>query len=365
MVKKLTLQNLDDLAIGSAILGSGGGGDSTYAYMMARYEMEKKASLSILNYADLKPEALVIPIGFMGAPTVEMEKIVTGRDYVELFKIVEKNLNKKITAIMPFEIGGHNAFTPIITGLQMGLPVLDADMMGRAFPEAQMSSGHLYGVSPNPGFISDSLDNAVVIHAKNTFALEKIGRSATIAMGSIAAFAFYPITGAKARECTVPNSISRAINLGKAHRSAKEKGEDPLEAILNHCKGILIGSGKITDIDREISKGFLQGSITIQNSKDKIELIFQNEYLLAKINSKIIATTPDILMLLEQETGAPITSELLQYGLRVNLIALPAPEIWTTPQGLALVGPRKFGYETDYKPIHKARQKSSVLSITT
>lgn len=362
-MKKLTLHNLDDLAIGSAILGSGGGGDSAYSYMMTRYEMEKKSSLNLISYSDLKPNDLIIPIGFMGAPTVEIEKMITGREFIKIFEIIEKTLDKKITAIMPFEIGGSNAFTPIITGLQMGLPVLDADMMGRAFPQTQMSSAHLYGISPCPGFINDCLDNAVVIHAKETQTLEKIGRHVTIAVGSSSAFAFYPINGTIAKQCTVPKSISRAINIGKTHRLAKENGEDPLNSILESCKGVLIGYGTITDIDREISKGFLQGSIKIQNHKDKFELVFQNEYLIAKNNGKIVATTPDILMLLEQETGTPITSEWLQYGLKVNLIALPAPEIWTSPEGLALVGPRQFGYEADYKPIQKSRSKNTILSI--
>lgn len=362
-MKKLSLHNLDDLMIGSAILGSGGGGDSTYAYMMACHEMQKKNSLTLFTYADLQPDDLIIPIGFMGAPMVELEKIATGRDFLKLFSIVEKTLKRKIKAIMPLEIGGHNAFIPIITGLQMNLPVLDADMMGRAFPEAQMTSGNLFGVSPSPGFISDCLDNTVVIHAQDTMSLEKIGRQITIAMGSTAAFAFYPLNGADAKKCTVPNSISKAINIGKAYRTAKEKGNDPLDAVLTFCKGACVGSGKILDIDRTISEGFLQGSIVIQNHKERIELIFQNEYLLAKNNGKIVATTPDILMLLEQETGTPITSELLHYGLKVNLIALPAPEIWTSAHGLSIVGPRQFGFETDYIPIAKNRQKNPVVSV--
>jgi DUF917 family protein len=58
-------------------------------------------------------------------------------------------------------------------------------------------------------------------------------------------------------------------------------------------------------------------------------------------------------MLFEQDTGKPVPSEALRYGLKVNLIALPAPNIWTSPAGLELVGPRYFGYEVDYQPINK------------
>lgn len=357
-MKKLTLADLDDLVIGSAILGSGGGGDPTYAYLMARYEMEKQKPLHLISLAELKPKDLIVPVGFMGAPMAEMEKIPTGREFVELFKVIEKEIGRKIDVIMPFEIGGSNAFIPLMVGVQTGLPVVDADLMGRAFPEAYMTSTCLQGISPSPGFLNDSQDNVVVIHAKSNASLEKIGRHATMAMGSSSACCFYILHGAEeAKKSSVPKSVSKATAIGKTCREAKQKGKDPLESILNLCKGVLIGSGKISDIDRVISQGFLQGTVVIQNDHEKIEIIFQNEYLVAKYDGQIVATTPDILMLLEQETGTPITSEWLQYGLKVNVIALPSPEIWTSPEGLALVGPRKFGYEIEYKPISKSRNK--------
>lgn len=357
-MKKLSLDNLNDLSIGSAILGSGGGGDPTYSYMMASYEIEKHGSVSLKNISELKPTDLIVPIGFMGAPLAEMEKIPSGKEFLSIIKLLEKEIGKKVSVLMPFEIGGGNAFTPLMVGAQLGLPILDADMMGRAFPEAQMSSCHLFGGSPSPAFTSDCLGNAVVIHAKNSYALEKIGRQITVAMGSFNAFALYPILGADAKKYTIPKSISKAIAIGKIHRETKINGQDPLNAILNLCKGICIGSGKIIDIDRVISEGFLNGTVLIQDQGIKMELTFQNEYLIAKYNEKIVATTPDILMLLEQDTGSPITSESLQFGLKVNLIAIPAPDIWTTPAGLSLVGPHYFGYDIDYHPIYKNKEKS-------
>jgi DUF917 family protein len=183
--------------------------------------------------------------------------------------------------------------------------------------------------------------------------LEKIARQVTVAMGSSNAFCLFPMTVKEAQECTLQKSVSRAISIGKVHREAKVKGKDPLKEILTACKGVYIGSGKIVDLDRSISHAFSHGKVVIQSKREVLELLFQNEYLAAKIDGKIVATTPDILMILEQETGLPITSELLEFGLKVNLIALPAPTIWTTPKGLALVGPRHFGYEVDYQPVSK------------
>lgn len=350
-MKKINIENLKDLAIGSAILGSGGGSHTGLNSMMAKLQIEKNGPVSLIGFSELKPDDVIMPIGLIGAPSAETEKLASGKEFEKMFQYVEKTLNKKISVLMPFEIGGGNGITPIIEAAKLGLPVLDADTMGRAFPEAQMSSCNLMGANPSPGFITDCLGNTTVIYSSNTATLEMIGRQITVAMGSIAAFGFFPLTPAEAEKYTFHKSISKALSIGKVAREARENGMDPIDAILSLCKGIKIGSGKITDIDRVITRGFLYGVVTIQHKSEKMELDFQNEYLVAKRDGKIVATTPDILMLLEQETGAPIDSQQLQFGLKVHLIALPAPALWTTPAGLQLVGPRHFSYETDYQPI--------------
>jgi DUF917 family protein len=41
---------------------------------------------------------------------------------------------------MSLEIGGGNGIQPLMAAAHLGLPVVDADTMGRAYPEAQMTS---------------------------------------------------------------------------------------------------------------------------------------------------------------------------------------------------------------------------------
>jgi uncharacterized protein len=350
-MKKLSLENLDDLAIGSSILGSGGGGDPDYYYRMARHEIEKYQPVSLINPSELSDDDLIFPVGFTGAPLVQMEKIPSGREFLKLFNYLEESEGRKANIVMPFEIGGGNAFAPFLIAAQLNIPVLDADLMGRAFPESQMTSWHLFAATKSSAFITDCRDNASLIHAKNTHLLEKIGRQITVAMGSSGVYGFYPISGKQASKCVIHKSVSKAIAIGKSHREAKKKGKDPLEATVMSCKGVCLGSGRIEDIDRFVNGGFSEGVVVIQNENEKIELMFQNEFLLAKVNDQVAATTPDVLMLLEQETGTPIGIESLQFGLKVHLIAFPSSDIWTTPQGLELVGPRHFGYEISYRPI--------------
>jgi DUF917 family protein len=203
----------------------------------------------------------------------------------------------------------------------MGLKVLDADTIGRAYPELQMSVCTLHHISPSPAYLADALGNMVTIQAQDSHAVERIARNVTVAMGARGLVALYFMTGKVAKQVLIPGSISHAIELGK------RKNFKPLV------------SGMIIDVDQRIEKGFLKGKVVLHGG---IEILFQNEYLIAKSGGKLLAATPDIIMLLEQESGHPITSVSLKYGMRVDLITLPSPDIWKTPAGLSLVGPQQF-----------------------
>jgi DUF917 family protein len=44
-----------------------------------------------------------------------------------------------LVALIPGEVGGGNGLEPLTIGSRMGLPVVDGDYMGRAFPELQVT----------------------------------------------------------------------------------------------------------------------------------------------------------------------------------------------------------------------------------
>ena len=51
--------------------------------------------------------------------------------------------------------------------------------------------------------------------------------------------------------------------------------------------------------------------------------------------------------MLDSDTGEPVTTETLRFGHRVCVLTAPADERWHSPGGIALTGPRYFGYDTD------------------
>jgi DUF917 family protein len=80
---------------------------------------------------------------------------------------------------------------------------------------------------------------------------------------------------------------------------------------------------------------------------------FQNEFFLARAGDDVLATTPDLITILDDETGEPINTEGLRYGFRVSVLSMPCDPRWRTPDGLKVVGPDYFGYDIPYVPIEE------------
>lgn len=350
--KFITVDDLDALALGAALLGSGGGGDPAVDKLIAQRVLEAYGPARLITCDELADNDFVIPICGMGAPLICVEKIAVGTEFASILQEFERYTHKKPTVLMTPEIGGSNAFAPLCIASIVGLPVLDADALGRAFPELQMSSLNIHKVSPAPAVLADGKGNTVIINASDARAIESIARSITVTFGSSAHIGLYPMSGAQAKKSVVSGSLSRALKLGRAVLQARKNQKDPIQAIVETSQGRCLGIGSISDIEQKIEEGFLKGTVTIKGSDEVIlKLIYQNENLVALHNGTIIATTPDIIIPVDVQTGEAITTESLAYGLRVAVVAMPSDTIWYTNEGLKLVGPKVFGFDVDYKPV--------------
>jgi len=103
---------------------------------------------------------------------------------------------------------------------------------------------------------------------------------------------------------------------------------------------------KVTDVQRATTTGFARGRAALEGPTGTLTLLFQNEHLMAELDGEVLVTTPDLIIVLEHDTGEPITTEGLRYGQRVRVIAAPSDERWHSPQALAMVGPGYFGYDS-------------------
>jgi DUF917 family protein len=307
----------------------------------------------VLDLDDLPDDGLVMPCGYIGAPTVSIEKLGSSREGEWLREGIERITGSEVVALMAAEIGGSNGLQPIGWAARIGLPIADADGMGRAFPEVPQVTMEIAGVSPSPSVLIDERGNQLAIDARDGKWLERIARSLSIEFGGRAASTEYTMSVAQARTATARGTVTLAVQIGQAMFAA----EDPVAALQEHLGVRKLLEGKVVDVERRVTDGFVRGAAVIEGLRGDagrlLRLEIQNENLVAMEDGVPRAMVPDIITVIDSHTAAPVHTERLRYGQRVTVIAFPCHEIWRTPRGLALAGPRAFGYEFDYVPIEE------------
>lgn len=357
----LTPDILDDLAVGAALLGTGGGGDPYIGKLMAKAALEAHGPVDLIDLADLDDDVFVAACGAMGAPTILIEKLPAGTEIGLSLEAYEREIGRPVGAIIPFEAGGINSMMPVVLAAIRRLPVIDADGMGRAFPQLEMETFNVYGVPCAPVAVADERGNTVLIETKDAGKAEWLARGVTIRMGGQSYLVNYGMTGATARRVSVPNTMSLAIGIGRTLREARTGHHDPLERLIDFFAGThyglarLLTSGKIVDVSRRERNGWSVGTVRIEpfdRAAKPIAIEIQNENLVVQEeNGDVLAVVPDLICILDLDTAEPITTERLRYGQRVNVLGVRVPEIMRTPEALAVFGPACFGLSQSYRPL--------------
>jgi uncharacterized protein len=356
-MRELHPDNIRDLALGAAVLGTGGGGDPYIGMLMAIHAIEEFGAIQLYSLDEIGDDSLVVPSAMMGAPTVMVEKLPRGDEIVKAFQALESYLGRKIDYTMPIEAGGMNSVMPLTVAARLHLPVVDCDGMGRAFPEIPMVTHTLFGISATPFAIADEKGNSALLHTIDNHWTETLARTLTVDMGCTAMIACYATPGRLLKEAAVAGTLSYAEQIGRTIRAAQAGHVDVVEAVREVTHGFRIFEGKVVDLQRRTVAGFARGEAVLEGTNadagHQMRIQFQNEHLVAKRDGQVVVCVPDLITMLDVDKGEPITTEGLRYGFRVVVLGIPCNAKWRTPAGLKLVGPRYFGYEIDYVPVEQ------------
>ena len=355
---ELNREDLIDYATGATFLGTGGGGDPYIGRLMLQQEFDEGRRADIIDPQDLPDDALVITAAGIGAPTVMIEKIPCMVAAEQAVRAVEDRLGRKADAIISIEAGGANGTLPLVVAARMGLPVVDADGMGRAFPELHMVTFSVYGCKSAPLSLASERGDLMSIETESNVLAERLARSAVINLGAMAQIALYPMSGADVKRTAVPNTLTLSLRIGQTISAARASKQCPFTALIDffaqanpprHAR--ILYDGKVSDVLRETQGGFARGAVTlvpIEGEDDPCRITFQNEFLTAEKAGRTLTMVPDLITILDRETGEPITTEALRFGQRVKVMAVGVPPIMRTPEALATFGPRAFGFDMDF-----------------
>lgn len=355
----ISIDDVKDIAQGAAFLGTGGGGDPYIGRLIAQHAIKQYGMPAVIKIEDLDDDAVVFTTAMVGAPTVMMEKAISGKDIDLSINRLAEIIGKRPTAIAPIEIGGINSMLPIAAAARLGLPIIDCDGMGRAFPEIQMVTYNVKGVSATPAVIVNEHLETVIVETSNAKRAEDIVRVAAIQMGLSVLFSAYPMSGRQVKDFSVTGTLSIALNIGRTLNQSSNS--DPFDSVLNYLRSTdyfnrckVLFDGKITDLRRETNKGFAMGYCdieSIENNDAPLRVTFQNENLLAEQNGITLAIVPDLIVIVDRETAQSITTESLKFGQRVKVLGISAAPIMRTPEALAVFGPQGFNLTKKFQKI--------------
>ncbi|KAF9256832.1 Hydantoinase/oxoprolinase [Marasmius fiardii PR-910] len=384
---------------GCGVLGTGGGGTPYPGFLLGRSVLRKGGKIRIVDHMYLPDDAPLARGGWMGSPNVGMERLEKTQAVVEAGKELAKYMGiGKYQAAICDEIGGGNGMVPLVTSYYYDIPVLDGDFMGRAYPLLNqvlpgMDLRSAFQSALMPAALCDGNGNVVLLtKVKNEHYVENIMRTVTAEMGSSAALVTAPLKLSDARDYGIMRTQSQAWWIGRAIFVCRQKNDlksIPRE-ILNLQSGACLFVGKIVNVSRvgfiflpEVRAGFTWGEITISllrddetegsstasisvGEDDQMIIPFQNENLAAYIQKpdgsrKMTAIVPDLIAVLDSQSGSHLGTQMYAYGLRVTVVALAGSPLWTTEKGLKVGGPTAFGLKDPYTPIGEYRTPKSVI----
>ncbi|HEX8867320.1 MAG TPA: DUF917 domain-containing protein [Lentzea sp.] len=340
---------VDQLALGVVMLGSGGGGGEheTHAFAaMLRHEMRQSGPVTILSPEEADPDGHGARVGLIGAPTVMIEKLPSGQEAEDALKALQAHDSTTATAVIGWEVGGCNGLLPLILAARLGLPYVDVDGMGRAFPRIDQTTYDAAGLPTTPLAITEPSGNRAVLDATG---IEKLARTVMVDFGGWAMMVAKPLKLADALKAGITGSLHRALELGEIWSQQTVSVEERAKA----SGGFLVARGKVVEVWRESVGDFPRGTVALRrlDTDDAyVRLEMQGEYLVALADGEPLVTTPDLLCCLDAESGKPVSTERLRFGAVIDVVALPSPPQWMREEVRGRVDPRAFGYDLDYLP---------------
>ena len=354
--REIDEEELDLLATGAWILGTGGGGDPYHSLLNAKKLYRDNKRVRMIPAEALADDDLVAVVSQMGAPLVSQERITDPAMIAEAVRMMEDYLGKQFRAFMSLEIGGGNGIQPLLAGAIMNRPVVDGDGMGRAFPAIFHTSFAVGDLASVPLTLWDIRGNGLIItEATDWMWAERISRRVCIEMGSRAFTCKAPRSGREVKKWGVLGTVSQAIRIGRTVHEARRAHVDPISAVVECEGGKVLFNGKVLDVNRRMTGGYLQGNAKFEglgpDQENAFTVEFQNEFLIGYGNGTPVVMVPDLICVLDTVSGEAVGTEALRYGQRVTIIALPSPEVFRTEKGLIHAGPRAFGYDFDFEPL--------------
>lgn len=364
-----SIEEAEDLVHGCCFMGTGGGGGPKIGLDLLRKTLEEGQEIKLTDPGNLPDDAWICTGAFVGSIAPPSEEMMALKEKLGLYRQVEHEIVRavkelesyvgiRISAIAACELGGLNTPAPISAAVALGIPALDGDYAGRAIPASVHLKISIAGKNIWPRAFCDLAGNTVLIKQASSHAMmERIQKYLSMTTIGLIGGAGHLLKGKEMKRLINHGSISRCCRIGRLLREVRHSEADTAAFIAEQLDGWVLFKGVVEEKPWESKDGYMIGHYTMKGMDDfsghRFKVWFQNENMITWRDEKPYVTCPDIISVIDLNTGLPPTNDMIKPGDRLAIIGLKAVEFYRQPAGLKVLGPAYFGFDIPYRPIEE------------
>ena len=307
--------------------------------------LERNGPVSLRRAEAMNPDTPCVAVCVLGSGSALADLPPSGNEFALAVQQIEQLTGTRFGAIYPLAAATVSAIVPVVAASQLGVPLIDADGMGRTFALIHHTAMHLAGVPVSPVVAHGPTGESVLVQTPDGPRADRLLRGSVDALGGWAALAAYPTTAGVLRRAALPGTVSRLINVGRVLLQYAES--DQLLVRLAAVVGARrIGRGRIVELEHlsrptDWTIPAHPSSLVIEEVgglQRQLRIELRSELVAVFADGELVAAAPDLLCLFDATRGVLATLDSLEPGDLVDVLATPADAVWYSPEGMAMVG---------------------------
>jgi len=367
------IERITDLCWGLCFFGTGGGGRVEAGLDTLKVVLEAGKEVTLVDADDLDDDAwtawaIIVggkdpdeppaaeELAKYGLATEEFPDIVPR--LVESVRQLSAHTGVQPDALISMELSSAATAATIATGLELGIPTIDGDYVGRAIPELTLNRMELRGIAPTPIAMVDRWGNRILLKSTVTSAMaDRFGRMVSQgAYGLGIGTTGHLVQMRQSRPAIVRGSLSKATAVGAVLRGYGDDASGDVGALDEITGGRVLFEAEVEGTEWRDTQPYTFRELDYHMNGvgdwvgRRFRIWVKNEHHAVWRDDDVIATSPDIVAVLDRDTKKPLTTlGDVQPGRVVIVYAVKALDSeWHTAEGQALLGPRHFDLGFDY-----------------
>jgi len=366
-----THDDLVDFVQGCLLYGVGGGGNPAEGLKALEEQMEQGNELAWVDPEDL-PDGTWAACAFLMGSTAPLtpEKIkqreelgmgawIYPRNLIKTTEFLQEYTKRKISALIPLEMGGSNTPAPLAAAAALGISIVNGDFAGRAVPEICQTLPVVNGIPFTPATSFDKYGNkSIIVEAISIDVAERIGKYISeVSFGSTGLCGFM-IPTKEVKKHIVANTMSDALKAGRIITKAKKSGKDISDALCGELGFYKLFTGVVKEKPWEDRDGYYWGNHIMEGTGayagQNAHVFFKNENHIFYLNGKLIASSPDLIFNIDNKLQEAKLNDHIKINDELTILGAPCKPEMRSEKMLPRIGPSHYGVDLPYVPIEQS-----------